>query len=100
MNNSNRHTEFCQVIKTQMAEYRQNFLLNVGFIFSLAIATSSLLSILLLNHASKQEYQAANEQLTSPIAFNIVPRQGRRINVSDYAALRKLGFTKNDSEST
>jgi len=94
MGEGNSGAESWLVLKTQVAEYQQSPWLNLGFILSLAIATSTLLSILLLNHASKMEYRQANDSLSSPIAHYIVARQGLRIDISDYAELRKLGFTK------
>ena len=61
--------ELWLVLRTQIAEYNHHRLLHLGFIFSLAIATSTLLCILVLNHASKLQYHQANAQLTSPIGF-------------------------------
>lgn len=80
------------ILKVQLAEYKQNLLLNIGFIVSLAIATSTLLSILILNHASKQQYKEANILLESPVAHYIVPKQGNTVTKKDFAKLRKLGF--------
>jgi len=85
-------SEFLLVAKSHLAEYINKPLLNLGFIVSLAIATSTLLSILVLNHASQQQYQQANSQLKSPIAFNIVPKKGQSISVTDFSRLRNLGF--------
>ncbi|MFT5806628.1 MAG: putative ABC transport system permease protein [Moritella dasanensis] len=86
--------ELWLVLQTQMAEYQQHRLLHLGFIFSLAIATSTLLCILVLNHASKQQYQQANTQLTSPVSFYIVAEQGARVTKSDFSDLRRQGFTQ------
>jgi putative ABC transport system permease protein len=91
---ANKYSEFFLVAKTYAAEYIRQPLLNLGFIFSLAIATSTLLCILILNDASKQQYQSANSRLKSPIAFNIVPEKGKTITVADFAQLRKLGFSQ------
>lgn len=88
------YSEFFLVAKTYIAEYTRKPLLNIGFVFSLAIATSTLLSILILNDASKQQYQTANTRLKSPIAFNIVPSTGKTISVADFAELRALGFSQ------
>ncbi|MEH6451717.1 MAG: ABC transporter permease, partial [Psychromonas sp.] len=82
------------VLKSQLAEYKRQPLLNLGFILSLAIATSTLLSILMLNHASKQEYKQANSLLKNPIAYNIVAKQGAELTKQDYIYLRKQGFTQ------
>lgn len=82
------------VLKTQLAEYKSNPFLNLGFILSLALATSTLLSILLLNHASKQQYQQASLQLNNPVAFHIVAKPGARLTKKDFSALRKQGFTQ------
>ncbi|PKH07190.1 ABC transporter [Moritella sp. Urea-trap-13] len=82
------------VLQTQIAEYNHHRLLHLGFIFSLAIATSTLLSILVLNHASKQQYQQANAQLISPVGFYIVAEQGARVSKRDFADLRRQGFTQ------
>ncbi|WP_019616329.1 FtsX-like permease family protein [Psychromonas ossibalaenae] len=82
------------VLKTQVAEYKNNPLLNLGFIVSLAIATSTLLSILILNHASKQQYQQANLQLINPVAFHIVAKPGAKLTKDDFSTLRKQGFTQ------
>lgn len=92
----NRHAwqELRLVLQTQIAEYNHHRLLHLGFIFSLAIATSTLLSILVLNHASKQQYNQANAQLTSPVGFYIVAEQGARVSKSDFADLRRQGFTQ------
>lgn len=87
-----RSQELYLILKTQFAEYQQQFFLNVGFILSLAIATSTLLSILILNHASKEEYKQANAKLNSPIAYYIVPKIGNVVSISDFAKLRKQGF--------
>jgi len=84
--------EFWLVLKIHWAEYRRKPLLNLGFILSLAIATSTLLSILILNHASQQQYQQANQRLQSPIAFYVVPKSGHHITTQDYARLSELGF--------
>ncbi|MEW6994884.1 FtsX-like permease family protein [Colwelliaceae bacterium MEBiC 14330] len=84
--------EFCLVCKTQLAEYLTKPLLNFGFIFSLAIATSTLLSILVLNHASEKQYQHANSQLKSPVDFYIIAKAGKHISVKDFNRLRALGF--------
>ncbi|MDX2319961.1 MAG: FtsX-like permease family protein [Moritella sp.] len=86
--------ELWLVLQTQLAEYKQHRLLHLGFIFSLAIATSTLLCILVLNHASKQQYQQANTQLTSPVGFYIVAEQGARVTKSDFSDLRRQGFTQ------
>jgi putative ABC transport system permease protein len=86
--------ELCLVLKVHVAEYRNKPLLNFGFILSLATATTTLLCILVLNHASRQQYRQANELLTGPIAFHIVADQGARVNKSDFATLRKQGFTQ------
>ena len=91
---SDSYFEFILVAKTYIAEYIRQPLLNLGFIFSLAIATSTLLSILMLNDASKQQYQAANTRLKSPIAFNILPKNARTISIDDFTALRAQGFSK------
>ncbi len=90
---AHKYSEFLLVAKIYAAEYFHKPLLNLGFIFSLAIATSTLLCILILNDASKQQYQAANSRLKSPIAFNIVPEQGKTIAIADFAKLRQLGFS-------
>ncbi|MCJ8318816.1 MAG: ABC transporter permease [Colwellia sp.] len=89
--NINSH-DFLLVLKTHLAEYRHKPLLNIGFIFSLAIATSTLLCILVLNHASKQQYQQANSRLKSPIAFNILAKSDKNIDQQDFIRLKKLGF--------
>lgn len=86
--------ELWLVLRTQLAEYNQQRLLHLGFIFSLAIATSTLLCILVLNHASKQQYQQANAQLISPIGFYIVAERGGRVSKRDFADLRRQGFTQ------
>jgi len=86
------HSEFLLVVKTHLAEYLNKPLLNLGFIFSLAIATSTLLCILVLNHASQQQYHEANNRLKSPVAFNIVPKEGHIVSVADFSRLKKLGF--------
>jgi len=86
--------ELAQLIKTQVAEYRYKPLLNLGFIFSLAIATSTLLSILILNHASKQEYQQANAKLSSPISYTVMAKERGKLSIEDFANLRKQGFTE------
>jgi len=82
------------IFQVQCAEYKQNRLLNIGFILSLAIATSTLLSILILNHASKLQYQQANSQLESPVAQYIVPKRGNSVSIKDFARLRKQGFNE------
>ncbi|WP_448549547.1 ABC transporter permease [Thalassotalea fusca] len=84
--------EFWLILKIHWAEYRRKPLLNLGFVLSLAIATTTLLSILILNHASQQQYQQANQRLQSPIAFYIVPKAGSYISTQDYAELSALGF--------
>ena len=86
------YSEFLLVGKAHLAEYLNKPLLNIGFIFSLAIATSVLLCILVLNHASQQQYHEANNRLKSPIAFNIVPKDGHTISIKDFSRLRKSGF--------
>jgi len=91
-NVKNVHSEFLLVLKAHIGEYINKPLLNLGFIFSLAIATSTLLSILVLNDASEQQYQSANSRLKSPVAFHIVPASGQTISISDYAELRAQGF--------
>lgn len=82
------------IFQVQYAEYKQNLLLNIGFILSLGIATSTLLSILILNHASKQQYQQANSQLESPIAQYILPKRGNTVSIEDFAKLRQQGFNE------
>lgn len=84
--------EFLLVAKTHWAEYRKKPLLNIGFMISLAIATSTLLCILILNDASKQQYHQANTRLKSPIAFHVVHKQKKLISVDDFSRLRALGF--------
>mgnify|MGYP001386909969 CR=1 FL=1 len=86
--------ELWLVLQTQIAEYNHHRLLHLGFIFSLAIATSTLLCILVLNHASKQQYQQANAQLINPVGFYIVAERGGRVSKSDFANLRRQGFTQ------
>ncbi len=85
-------SEFFLVLKAHLAEYSNKPLLNLGFILSLAIATSTLLCILVLNHASEQQYQTANSRLKSPVAFYIVANEGRTIDISDFSQLKKQGF--------
>jgi putative ABC transport system permease protein len=82
------------VLTLQWAEYKIKPMLNIGFILSLSIATCTLLSILILNHASKQQYQQANDALESPIAYYVVPKQGRVIPVALYSHLKTLGFSQ------
>lgn len=89
-----QRTAFWLTVHVIYAEYTNKPLLNLGFIFSLAIATSTLLSILILNDASKQQYQAANRQLESPISSYILPRKGQYITIKDYQYLRSLGFSQ------
>ncbi len=84
--------EFFLVCKAQLAEYLTKPLLNLGFIFSLAIATSTLLCILVLNHASEKQYQHANSRLKSPVDFYIIAKTGRHISLNDFNHLRSLGF--------
>lgn len=94
---TNAYSEFLLVVKVHLAEYLNKPLLNLGFIFSLAIATSTLLCILVLNHASQQQYHEANNRLKSPIAFNIVPKEGHLISIADFSRLRGLGFHQLDA---
>ena len=84
--------EFLLVVQCHWAEYRRKPLLNFGFIVSLAIATSTLLSILVLNHASKEAYQTANESLKPPVTLTIVSNTRQPISTTDYFYLKKLGF--------
>jgi putative ABC transport system permease protein len=88
------NSELWLVLKSQLAEYRQNPLLNLGFILSLAIATSTLLAILILNHASRQQYHEADARLESPIAYHVVAKQGRTVSKQDFADIRKQGFSE------
>ena len=76
--------EFLLVVQCHWAEYRRKPLLNFGFIVSLAIATSTLLSILVLNHASKEAYQTANESLKPPVTLTIVSNTRQPISTTDY----------------
>ena len=78
--------------KVVLAQYRCQGLLNAGFILSLAIATSTLLSIFMLNHASKSQYARADLGLTPPAAFYVFPKQGKHISKTDFARLRRAGF--------
>ncbi|WDE12751.1 FtsX-like permease family protein [Thalassomonas haliotis] len=78
--------------KLILAQYRRQGLLNLGFVLSLAIATSTLLTILILNHASKSQYASADLSLSSPVAFYILPKQGNNISKADFARLRRAGF--------
>ncbi|WP_372880727.1 FtsX-like permease family protein [Psychromonas sp.] len=82
------------VLKTQVAEYKSNSLLNIGFIISLAMATSTLLSVLILNHASREQYQQANSWFNNPVQFHIVPDQGNKLTRKDFSTLRKQGFSQ------
>ena len=84
--------ELYQVAGAHLAEYRSKPLLNLGFIVSLAIATATLLSMLVLNHASKMQYQQANSQLKPPVAFTLIDKNGDKIKITDFARLRQLGF--------
>ena len=84
--------ELLLVLTTQLGEYRRQPLLNLGFILSLAIATSTLLSILMLNHASKQQYSQASATLNNPVAFYIQPKQGKKLQKTDFVRLRRSGF--------
>jgi len=84
--------EFTLVLSAHLGEYRSKPLLNIGFIVSLAIATSTLLSIFILNDASKQQYQNAHARLKSPIAFHLVDKQKQPISVAQFSRLRALGF--------
>ncbi|SFD05059.1 FtsX-like permease family protein [Pseudoalteromonas denitrificans] len=84
--------EFFQIIQTQIAEYKYNKMLNLGFITSLGVATCTLLSTLILNHASKQQYEIANEKLESPIAYYVVPKKDKYLSVFDFKRLRLQGF--------
>jgi putative ABC transport system permease protein len=82
------------VLKTQVAEYKNKPLLHLAFILSLAIATSTLLSVLVLNHASKEQYQQANSLLKNPVGFHIIAQQGSKLKKDDFSSLRKQGFTQ------
>ncbi|ALO33511.1 ABC transporter [Colwellia sp. MT41] len=86
------NSEFFLVLKAHLAEYLNKPLLNLGFILSLAIATSTLLCILVLNHASEQQYQAANRGLKSPVSFYIVANSGDNISRHDFSHLKAQGF--------
>jgi len=92
VNSTSFYQEVLLVAKVHLAEYLAKPLLNLGFIVSLAIATSTLLSILVLNHASEQQYQTANNRLKTPIAFMVVPEQGKHISIDDFGQLRAAGF--------
>lgn len=85
-------SELLLVAKCHWAEYRQKPLLNIGFIVSLAIATSTLLSILVLNHASKQAYYKAAKGLVPAVVLSIVSNSEKNISTNDYRQLKKLGF--------
>ena len=87
-----RNSEFFLVLKAHLAEYINKPLLNLGFILSLAIATSTLLCILVLNHASEQQYQEANSRLKSPVSFYIVANEGDNISIDDFSELTAQGF--------
>ena len=87
-----RNSEFFLVLKAHFAEYTNKPLLNLGFILSLAIATSTLLCILVLNHASEQQYQEANSRLKSPVSFYIVAHEGDNIAIDDFSKLTAQGF--------
>lgn len=87
-------SELLLVLKTHFAEYKSKPLLNLGFILSLAIATSTLLCITMLNQASKQQYQQANSQLRNPVAFYIVAKQNETLSKADFFLLRKSGFSQ------
>jgi len=89
---SSKGNEFLLVLKTHLAEYLRKPLLNLGFILSLAIATSTLLCILVLNHASEQQYQEANSRLKSPVSFYIVAEEGHIISLADFSTLKSQGF--------
>lgn len=82
------------VLKTQAAEYKKKPLLNFGFVLSLAIATSTLLSVLVLNHATREQYQQAHSFLKNPVAFHIVANQEKKLSKADFAQLRSQGFTQ------
>lgn len=82
------------VLKTQVAEYKNKPLLHLAFILSLAIATSTLLSVLVLNHASREQYQQANSLLKNPVGFHIIAQQGSKLKKEDFSSLRKKGFTQ------
>ncbi len=90
--NSHSHKEFYLVCRAHLAEYLNKPLLNLGFIFSLAIATSTLLCILVLNHASEKQYQQANSRLKSPVDFYIVAKTGQNISLRDFNRLKAFGF--------
>ena len=87
-----RNSEFFLVLKAHLAAYTNKPLLNLGFILSLAIATSTLLCILVLNHASEQQYQEANSRLKSPVSFYIVADEGDNISIDDFSKLTAQGF--------
>lgn len=89
-----KNSELGLAIKTLFAEYWQKPLLNLGFIISLAIATSTLLAVLLLNHASKQQYQQADSRLGSPVAFQINAIEGGAVSKQDFAHIRRQGFSE------
>lgn len=87
-----KHHELLLVFKAHLGEYVHKPLMNIGFIISLAIATSTLLCILVLNHASKQQYQEANSRLKSPVSFYILAKQGQHISLHDFRQLKQQGF--------
>ena len=89
---SGKTSEFVLVLKAHLAEYLRKPLLNLGFVLSLAIATSTLLCILVLNHASEQQYQEANSRLKSPVNFYIVANEGHNISINDFIKLKAQGF--------
>ncbi len=83
--------EFWSMVNVILAHYRRHWLLNLGFIISLALATSTLLSIFILNHASKAQYASSHQQV-SQSSWRVVAKQGASITLQDYASLRQQGF--------
>ncbi len=86
--------ELSLTLYCQFAEYKRKPLLNLGFILSLSIATCTLLSVLMLNHASKAQYQKADSRLGNPVAFQIMPLSGHSVSKQDYANMRRQGFSE------
>lgn len=64
-------------------------------IASLLIAACGLSTVLIINASAKQSYNSGSTFLISNVKFQVVPKNAQAIlSKSDYAYLRKLGFSQ------
>lgn len=83
-----------QVLRVYFASYRRQLSRVLLVISAMIFACAGLGAVLIINDSAKASYAQANTPLLNNVTHQIEARPGERIDKSDYAALRRAGFSQ------